>query len=92
MDDLAILYNDQSVAEQRSLAVAFTTLKEDKYEALRTVLFDDDDSGGNDKKTSNNANEDFFKFRKLVIDLVLVTDIASPERTQIVKSRWKEAE
>ncbi|KAL7430546.1 hypothetical protein ACHAXM_002325 [Skeletonema potamos] len=73
-DDLAILYNDQSVAEQRSLAVAFSTLKKGEFDELRT--------GG---------NEEFFKFRKLVIDLVLVTDIASPERTQIVKSKWKEA-
>ncbi|EED90134.1 hypothetical protein THAPSDRAFT_263745 [Thalassiosira pseudonana CCMP1335] len=73
-DDLAILYNDQSVAEQRSLAVAFSTLKGVGYRELR---------GG--------GEEDQFKFRKLVIDLVLVTDIASPERTQIVKSKWKEA-
>lgn len=36
-------------------------------------------------------NEEFLNFRKLVIDLVLVTDIASPERTQIAKSKWKEA-
>jgi len=116
MDDLAILYNDQSVAEQRSLAVAFLTLKGGEYQELREVLFpppptsvgrgDDDTennghreggSGASGKATSVASggvmlgNEDFFKFRKLVIDLVLVTDIASPERTQIVKSKWKEA-
>lgn len=93
-DDLAILYNDQSVAEQRSLAVAFTTLKqngkngadeEGGYGDLREVLFPMQQPG------ATTGDEDFFKFRKLVIDLVLVTDIASPERTQIVKSKWKEA-
>ena len=37
------------------------------------------------------TREDYKRFRKVVIDLVLTTDIASPERTQIVKSKWKEA-
>eukprot|EP00580_Thalassiosira_gravida_P018194 CAMPEP_0201658298 /NCGR_PEP_ID=MMETSP0494-20130426/1233_1 /ASSEMBLY_ACC=CAM_ASM_000839 /TAXON_ID=420259 /ORGANISM="Thalassiosira gravida, Strain GMp14c1" /LENGTH=499 /DNA_ID=CAMNT_0048135269 /DNA_START=33 /DNA_END=1528 /DNA_ORIENTATION=+ len=109
MDDLAILYNDQSAAEQRSLAVAFRTLKGRGYGELREVLFPTSTStgglGGSDRSDDHDdhapaaassggimlGNEDFFKFRKLVIDLVLVTDIASPERTQIVKSKWKEA-
>ena len=100
-DDLAILYNDQSVAEQRSLAIAFSVLKRGEFDDLRRVLFesnnnDDDDGGGESPATAAGGggageNEDWFKFRKLVIDLVLVTDIASPERTQIVKSKWKEA-
>ena len=85
MDDLALLYNDQSVAEQRSLAVAFTTLKQAGYTDLRDVLFGPAPAGG------AGGREEFFKFRKLVIDLVLVTDIASPERAQLVKSKWKEA-
>jgi len=107
-DDLAILYNDQSVAEQRSLAVAFTTLKKNAkgddgggggYKELREVLFPEQPTPesevaseeGGAAAAATAGNEDFFKFRKLVIDLVLVTDIASPERTQIVKSKWKEA-
>jgi hypothetical protein len=85
-DDLAVLYNDQSVAEQRSLAVAFSTLKQPEYAGLKDVIFK---KLIIDAKPSN--YEDFFRFRKLVIDLVLATDIASPERTQIVKSKWKEA-
>eukprot|EP00985_Skeletonema_marinoi_P016180 scaffold8637_cov130-Skeletonema_marinoi.AAC.1 len=98
-DDLAILYNDQSVAEQRSLAIAFSVLKRGEFDELRRVLFETtsgdggDASGGGGTPAAGGAgeNEDWFKFRKLVIDLVLVTDIASPERTQIVKSKWKEA-
>lgn len=35
--------------------------------------------------------ETYRHFRKLVIDLVLNTDIASPVRTQVSKSKWKEA-
>ncbi|KAK1738499.1 3',5'-cyclic nucleotide phosphodiesterase [Skeletonema marinoi] len=101
-DDLAILYNDQSVAEQRSLAIAFSVLKRGEFDELRRVLFETTGGGGGDASGGGGGtpaavgggageNEDWFKFRKLVIDLVLVTDIASPERTQIVKSKWKEA-
>mmetsp|Transcript_18910 Transcript_18910/g.31277 ORF Transcript_18910/g.31277 Transcript_18910/m.31277 type:complete len:811 (+) Transcript_18910:114-2546(+) len=76
-DELAILYNDQSVAEQRSLAVAFSVLMQKEYEDLREVVFENKD--------------EYRRFRKTVINLVLATDIASPERTQLVKSKWKEA-
>lgn len=76
-DELAIMYNDQSCAEQRSLAIAFSQLMKKEYAALKKVMFQDD--------------EEYKRFRKTVIDLVLCTDIASPERVQIVKSKWKEA-
>lgn len=76
-DELALMYNDQSVAEQRSLAVAFSLFREDTYNELRFIVFQ--------------PQEDYIHFRKIVIDLVLCTDIASPERVQIVKSKWKEA-
>lgn len=76
-DELAIMYNDQSVAEQRSLAIAFSLLMTKDFQTLRHVIFETDG--------------DYMKFRKIVIDLVLCTDIASPERVQIVKSKWKEA-
>ena len=76
-DDLAILYNDQSVAEQRSLAVAFSELMKEEFAHLRQVMFD--------------SPEEYRRFRQAVINLVLTTDIASPERTQLIKSKWKEA-
>ena len=75
-DELALMYNDQSVAEQRSLSVAFSLFRDDSYENLRSLLF---------------QQSDYMQFRKTVIDLVLCTDIASPERVQIDKSKWKEA-
>jgi hypothetical protein len=98
-DDLAVLYNDQSVAEQRSLAVAFTTLRQPMYAELRDVIFKASNTnalgyvapGRARASVPVSSDGDFFRFRKLVIDLVLSTDIASPERTQIVKSKWKEA-
>lgn len=76
-DELAILYNDQSIAENRSLTIAFRELLQKDYANLRKVMFIND--------------EEYRRFRKAATQLVLQTDIASPERTQIRKSRWKEA-
>jgi len=74
---LAIKYNDQSVAENESLYIGFSTLLAKKYEKLRKVIFPE--------------REDYRRFRGACINLVLSTDIASPERTQLGKSKWKEA-
>eukprot|EP00978_Attheya_sp_CCMP212_P025722 scaffold83272_cov55-Attheya_sp.AAC.4 len=76
-DEIAILYNDQSPAEQRSLAIAFSMIMEKDFKALRDAIFAEKD--------------EFVSFRKTVINLVMSTDIASPERMQIIKSKWKEA-
>ena len=76
-DRLAVLYNDQSIAENWSIYIGFSELLQDEFKDLRQVLFPD--------------KEDYRRFRKMVINLVLTTDIASPERTQLVKSKWKEA-
>ena len=76
-DDLAILHNDISVAEQTSLQVAFSTLNLHEFALLKSAIMP--------------TKEVRKKFRKLVIDLVLVTDISNPERMQINKSKWKEA-
>jgi hypothetical protein len=76
-DVLAIQYNDQSIAEHRSLYIAFSELLKPDYKDLRSVIFPEMD--------------DYRRFRKAVVNLVLTTDIASPERTQIGKSKWKEA-
>jgi hypothetical protein len=76
-DVLAIQYNDQSIAEHRSLYIGFSELLKPEYKDLRSAVFPE--------------MEDYRRFRKAVVDLVLTTDIASPERTQIGKSKWKEA-
>lgn len=76
-DELAIKYNDQSVAENQSLYIGFAELLKSDYEKLRSVVFP--------------MQEDYRRFRSACVNLVLATDIASPERSQIVKSKWKEA-
>lgn len=77
-DALAIKYNDQSIAENESLFLAFSELlKSPEYDQLRITIFP--------------QSEDYRRFRQAAINLVLATDIASPERSQLGKSKWKEA-
>ena len=76
-DRLAILYNDQSIAENWSIYIAFSELLQDEFKDLRKALFA--------------TKDEYHRFRNMVIDVVLTTDIASPERTQLSKSKWKEA-
>ena len=83
-DRLAVLYNDQSIAENWSLYVAFSELLQDEFVDLRKILF------GTDLESPAHR-ERYLNFRKMVVSMVLSTDIASPERTQVGKSKWKEA-
>ncbi len=76
-DELAILHNDVSVAEQNSLQVAFSMLQRDEFAGL--------------KKCICPTPEDRRSFRKKVISMVMVTDISDQERIQIVASRWNAA-
>ena len=65
------------MAENWSLYVAFSEFLQDEFKDLRSVILP--------------QTEDYRRFRNVVVNLVLATDIASPERTQIGKSKWKEA-
>jgi hypothetical protein len=76
-DELAILHNDVSVAEQNSLQVAFSMLQRDEFAGL--------------KKCICPTPEDRRIFRKKVISMIMVTDISDQERIQIVASRWNAA-
>lgn len=76
-DELAILHNDVSVAEQNSLQVAFSLLQREEFAQL--------------KKCICPTPEERKFFRKKVISMVMVTDISDQERIQIVKSRWNAA-
>jgi len=76
-EELAMQFNDQSIAENNSLFLSFLELKKPDYEKLRNVIFP--------------QQKDYKRFRAASINLVLSTDIASPERTQLGKSKWKEA-
>lgn len=71
-DKLYSIYLNKSIAEQHSLAVAFSILAEPCFEELRGAIYGDECD----------------KFRDLVIDLVLCTDISCPERIALQKSKW----
>lgn len=76
-DELAILHNDVSVAEQNSLQVAFSLLQRDEFAELKRCICP--------------TPEQRKFFRKRVISMVMVTDISDQERVQIVASRWNAA-
>jgi hypothetical protein len=77
---LALQYNDQSIAEQRSLTFGFTELLQEKYDNLRTIMFPFTFSG-----------DGYRRFRGAVTNLVLATDISSPDRSAVVKKKWQMA-
>ena len=66
------------MAEQNSLQIAFSHLSNNEEFALL-------------KQAIMPNAETRKKFRKFVINIVLITDISNPERMQINKSKWREA-
>ncbi|GKY94412.1 hypothetical protein MPSEU_000407100 [Mayamaea pseudoterrestris] len=76
-DELAILYNDTSIAEQRSLFIGFQELLKPDYKELRETIFP--------------VSTEYHEFRSKVLSLVLNTDIASPSNVQLAKSKYIEA-
>jgi hypothetical protein len=76
-DPIALQYDGKSVAEKHSIKVAFRTLSESGFEELRSVIF--------------GSPDDRLHMHHIVTNLVISTDIASPERAQSTKLRWEEA-
>ena len=76
-DEMAIRYNDESIHENHALSLAFGELLKSDYGELRRAMFPTD--------------AHYRYFRKLVIDSVLSTDLASPARIQISRSKFQEA-
>ena len=73
----ALLYKNKSVAEQNSVDLAWDLLAEPAYMDLRACIY---------------ATEDEFKrFRQLVVNAVMATDIVDKELGQARKNRWKKA-
>lgn len=70
-------YKGRSVAEQRSFDIAWELLQEDRFVSLRSAIF------------SSNTEEK--KFRQLVVDSVITTDIADPHLRMLRSDRWERA-
>ena len=76
-DKLAVLYNNKSIAEQNSVDCAWNTLMESRYKDLRTAIY------------SSQAEMD--RFRQLIVNCVMATDLFDEELLADRELRWKQA-
>jgi 3'5'-cyclic nucleotide phosphodiesterase len=74
---VATVYNSKCVAEQNSVDVAWQMLMNHKYSELRDCIY------------SSDVEEK--RFRELVVDAVLATDIADKDLGALRNSRWEQA-
>ncbi|CAB9524809.1 Receptor-type guanylate cyclase gcy [Seminavis robusta] len=74
---VAARYNGRSVAEQNSLDLSWDLLMQDRYGELRAFLF---------PKTSH-----LERFRQLVVNSVMATDIVDKELKALRNRRWEKA-
>jgi 3'5'-cyclic nucleotide phosphodiesterase len=76
-DPMATAYDNQSVAEQNSVSIAFEVLMRSEYSDLRACLFSD--------------HNELRRFRQLVVNSVMATDIFDPELKRMRDQRWEKA-
>ena len=93
MTTAALLYNDQSIQEMRSLRIAFEEFLKDEYTDLRSIIFQTNHNNMNHPTLNemNDPSSAYRYFRTAVISAVLSTDLSSPERMAVSRSKWKEA-
>jgi uncharacterized membrane protein len=74
---MASMYRRQSVAEQNSLELAWNLLMEEQFTSLRASMFA--------------TKDDLMRFRQVMINVVLATDIFDKSLNDARKIRWKKA-
>jgi 3'5'-cyclic nucleotide phosphodiesterase len=74
---LATVYHNKSVAEQNSIDVAWEVLMDDEFRELRRTIY-------------TSCNE-LHRFRQLVVNSVMATDIFDKELSALRKARWEKA-
>jgi 3'5'-cyclic nucleotide phosphodiesterase len=74
---MASTYRNQSVAEQNSLELAWNLLMEEQFASLRASMFA--------------TKDDMMRFRQVLINVVLATDIFDKSLNDARKRRWKKA-
>lgn len=73
----AIKYKNKSVAEQNSVDLSWNLLMEKSYAELRKTIY---------------SNEtEFQRFRNLVVNSVIATDIFDPDLKALRNNRWDKA-
>lgn len=75
--DLGMKYKNKSVAENNSIRVAWGELFKPEFANLRRCIFGSDD--------------DESRFRQLLINVVIATDITDKERRAVERERWQAA-
>ncbi len=76
-NDMSTLYHNKSSAEQNSVDVAWSLLMEDAYSDLRRTIY--------------STKEELRRFRQLVVNAVMATDIMDHELGLARKARWNKA-
>jgi len=74
---LAKVYAQRSVAEQNSLDLSWDMFMDERFDALRAALFE--------------TPEDLKRFRQLVVNSVMATDIADKDLKTLRNARWDKA-
>ena len=74
---LAKHFQHKSLAEQNSLEIAWTLFMSDQFQQLRQCLFV--------------TKEEMTRFRQVVVNVVMATDIFDKELSALRKSRWEKA-
>jgi class 3 adenylate cyclase len=70
-------YRNKCVAEQNSVDIAWDLLMQDRFADLRAAICPND--------------EELKRFRELIVDAVMATDIADKELGTLRKNRWNDA-
>ena len=78
-DEMAVMYENKSVAEQNSIDYAWGLLMDnDTYVDFRNAIFSNDES-------------ELQRFRKLLVNCVLATDIFDSKLQSLRNTRWEKA-
>ncbi len=75
--EVALRYDNKCVAEQNSVDIAWNLLMEDQYKELRKCICQ--------------TEQDLMRFRQLLVNAVIATDIADKELQLKRKKRWDKA-
>lgn len=75
--DVAMKFGEKSAAEQHSVFVAWQLLMEPRYEEFRSCIY--------------TTEEERKRFRQLVVNAVMATDILDRELQNVRKNRWDKA-
>jgi len=74
---LAIRYKNLSIAEQNSVDISWQLLMTSEYDALRACIY--------------SSPSELRRFRQLVVNSVMATDICDKELNALRKNRWSKA-